>query len=77
MSPRYVGRHTGAPLPDPDEPQASPRPRRQSRPGGIDRGKAKKVALWTALALCLAASIAVLVGLVRGFYEMDHPPGGW
>ncbi|MEU6330746.1 hypothetical protein ABZ851_26230 [Streptomyces sp. NPDC047049] len=30
-----------------------------------------------ALAACLAFSIVVLIGLVQGFYAMDHPPGGW
>ncbi|MFC9882041.1 hypothetical protein ACFVJW_21025 [Streptomyces libani] len=29
------------------------------------------------LGACLAISIAVLIRLVHGFYEMDHPPSGW
>ncbi|MCR8575893.1 hypothetical protein [Streptomyces sp. Isolate_219] len=78
MSPhRYVGRHTGGRPHGPNAPKASPPkpPRAASRT--VDRRRVKKIALWVGLAVCLAFSIAVLIGLVQGFYEMDHPPGGW
>ncbi|MFE1175951.1 hypothetical protein [Streptomyces sp. NPDC058773] len=76
MSPRYVGRHTGGRPRDPHVPRTSSHKplRPASRP--LDR-RVKKTALWVGLGTCLVFSIAVLIGLVQGFYEMDHPPGGW
>ncbi|MDT0457403.1 hypothetical protein RM550_16935 [Streptomyces sp. DSM 41527] len=30
-----------------------------------------------ALAVVLALSLTVLIGLIEGFYARGHPPGGW
>lgn len=77
MNPRYIGRHSGGRPYDANAPKAPPHrsPRLASR--SVGRHRVKKIALWVTLAVCLAASLAVIAGLMRGFYAMDHPPGGW
>ncbi|MFJ4530078.1 hypothetical protein [Streptomyces nigrescens] len=80
MSLRYAGRHTGGRPHVPNTPntsKASPHKPPRPAPRTADRRRVKKIALWVGLGACLAISIAVLIRLVHGFYEMDHPPSGW
>lgn len=79
MTPLYVGRHTGNPK-EPRDPNHSKRSAPQLQKGrlaAIKRHKGAKIAFWVGIFACLAFSLVVIVGLVQGYYEMSHPPGGW
>ncbi|UNO40847.1 hypothetical protein [Streptomyces sp. MST-110588] len=49
----------------------------ERRLAAINRRKVKKIAFWVGMLACLVCSLAVIAGLVQGYYEMGHPPGGW
>ncbi|TJZ44622.1 hypothetical protein FCH28_30405 [Streptomyces piniterrae] len=76
MKPLYTGRHTGKPRDLSRSKESASHPRKE-RLAAINGRTAKKIAFWVGIFACLAVSLAVIVGLVQGYYEMGHPPDGW
>jgi hypothetical protein len=73
----YVGRHANNSQKARDAQNSTGAKPQEQKTVPAGRQKLKRIAFWVGMGICLAVSLAVIAGLVQGYYEMDHPPDGW